>query len=115
MTQYDNNMSGIISRNERKETDKHPDIKGQCEIDGVQYWIDGWSKTRNSDGGKFYSLKFKPKQQAAAPAKASPAPAKAAPSGFDDLDDGSDIPFVSASPMFDMVPRKLRKMARYDY
>ena len=38
-----------------------------------------------------------------------------ASSGFDDMDDGSDIPFVSASPMFDMVPRKLRKMARYDY
>lgn len=38
-----------------------------------------------------------------------------ASSGFDGLDDGSDIPFVSASPMFDMVPRKLRKMARYDY
>lgn len=90
MTQYDNNMSGIISRNERKETDKHPDIKGQCEIDGVQYWIDGWSKTRNSDGGKFYSLKFKPKQQAAAPAKA--APAKAAPPA-DPWDDGSDLPF----------------------
>lgn len=38
-----------------------------------------------------------------------------ASSGFDGMDDGSDIPFVSASPMFDMVPRKLRKMARYDY
>jgi hypothetical protein len=37
----------------------------------------------------------------------------AAGSGFDDMDD--DIPFVSASPMFDMVPRKLRRMARYDY
>ena len=64
-------------------------------------------------------------ERAAAPAPAprpaprqAPAPAAAqhsAGSGFDDLDDGSDIPFVSASPMFDMVPRKLRKMARYDY
>lgn len=59
------------------------------------------------------------KQDSASPAPAPrPAPApvqRSAGSGFDDLDDGSDIPFVSASPMFDMVPRKLRKMARYDY
>lgn len=61
MTQYDNNMRGIISKNDRKQTDKHPDIKGQCEIDGKHYWIDGWQKSRNSDGSKFYSLSFKPK------------------------------------------------------
>lgn len=96
MSQYDNNLTGIISKNERKTDDKHPDIKGQCEIDGVQYWVDGWQKKRNSDGGKFYSLRFKRKDAAAAPAPSrapaatskSPAPA---PSGFDDMD--SDIPF----------------------
>lgn len=93
---YDNNMKGVISRNERKTEDTHPDIKGQCEIDGVQYWVDGWAKTRNSDGGKFYSLRFKPKQAAAT----APAPApqrqqapqrQAGGSGFDDMD--SDLPF----------------------
>lgn len=94
---YDNNMTGIISRNERKTDDKHPDIKGQCEIDGVQYWVDGWAKTRNSDGGKFYSLRFKAKQQNTgipphpASAKAQAAPAQSAPSGFEDMDDS--IPF----------------------
>ena len=94
---YDNNLTGIISKNERKTDDKHPDIKGQCEINGVQYWVDGWAKTRNSDGGKFYSLRFKPKEAARAPA---PSPiqrpsaqrmAAAPASGFDDMDD--DIPF----------------------
>ena len=91
---YDNNFTGIVSKNDRKTDDKHPDIKGQCEIDGVQYWMDGWAKVRNSDGGKFYSLRFKRKdapQQAATPkpaaAKTAPAPA----SGFDDFDDG--IPY----------------------
>ena len=91
---YDNNMTGIISKNERKTTDKHPDIKGQCEIDGVQYWVDGWAKTRNSDGGKFYSLSFKAKDAAKAPAPApapSRAPAPSTGSGFDDMAD--DIPF----------------------
>lgn len=87
---YNNDMTGIISKNERKTTDKHPDIKGQCEINGVQYWVDGWMKSRTSDGGKFYSLSFKAKDAAKA---AAPAPAKApAPSGgFDDID--SDVPW----------------------
>jgi len=95
MTQYDNNLTGIISKNERKTDDKHPDIKGQCEIDGVQYWMDGWQKTRNSDGGKFYSLRFKRKDAAAPPAprqapRQAP-PAATAGSGFDDMD--NDVPF----------------------
>ena len=90
---YDNNLTGIISKNERKTDDKLPDIKGQCEIDGVQYWVDGWAKTRNSDGGKFYSLRFKRKD--AAPAqKAAQAPApRQATAPASGWDDGSDIPF----------------------
>lgn len=83
---YDNNMTGIISRNERKTDDKHPDIKGQCEIDSVQYWVDGWMKTRNSDGGKFYSLRFKRKDAAPA-AKPAQKQAAAPAGGFDDLQD----------------------------
>lgn len=48
-------------------------------------------------------------------AKAAAASNGGAPAGggFDDMDD--DIPFVSASPMFDMVPSKARRMARYDF
>jgi hypothetical protein len=79
---YDNNLTGIISKNERKTDEKHPDIKGQCEIDGVQYWVDGWAKTRNSDGGKFYSLRFKRKD--AAPQQA---PRQAKPVQRNDFDD----------------------------
>lgn len=43
------------------------------------------------------------------------APAKAAPAGggFDDMDD--DIPFITASAIYDMTTSKARKMARYDY
>ena len=90
MTAYDNNLTGIISKNDRKTDDKHPDIKGQCEIEGVQYWVDGWAKTRNSDGGKFYSLRFKRKDAAPKPA-AKPAGRTAPAGGFDDME--NDIPF----------------------
>ena len=90
MTTYDNNMTGILSKNTRKDSDKHPDIKGSCEIDGVQYWMDGWAKTRNSDGGKFYSMRFKLKEQAQDAPQQAAKPASA-PGGFDDMD--GDIPF----------------------
>lgn len=55
---YDN--SGTISKNLEKKTDKHPDQRGQCTIDGKAYWISGWIK--EGKDGKFLSLAFKPKE-----------------------------------------------------
>lgn len=100
---YDNNLKGIISKNDRKEKDTHPDIKGQCEIDGVAYWISGWRKERNDGSGSFYSLSFEPKQKQAKPEpqrKPSHDAFKARQtrtdnSGFDTMTD--DVPF--ADPM----------------
>ena len=67
---YDNNMTGILSKNDRKTEDKHPDVRGQCEIDGTQYWVAGWRKERKDGSGSFYSLRFEPKEeQRATPAK----------------------------------------------
>lgn len=95
MTTYDTNLTGIISKNDRKTDEKHSDIKGQCEIDGVAYWIDGWANTRKTDGGKFYSLRFKPKDgQQAKPSQDAAKARQTAPSGgsgFEDMND--DIPF----------------------
>jgi single-stranded DNA-binding protein len=99
MSQYDNTNRGIISKNTRKELDTHPDIKGQINVDGVEFWLDGWLKQRNDGTGSFYSLSVKPKNAPAAPAapaaakpaqKAAPKPAPAS-GGFDNMDD--DIPF----------------------
>lgn len=88
---YDNTNKGIISKNLRKEADTHPDIKGQINVDGVEFWLDGWLKQKNDGSGSFYSLSVKPKNAPAPPKpvqKATPAPASG---GFDDMD--SDIPF----------------------
>jgi hypothetical protein len=73
--------SGTVSKNDRKEKDTHPDIRGQATINGVAYWIDGWQK--KNDRGTFYSLSFKPKDQ--------PAPQQQAKPTATALDD--DIPF----------------------
>lgn len=52
-------MSGSLSKNEKKQTDKQPDFRGSCQIDGVEYWISGWQ--RNNERGKWISLAFSQK------------------------------------------------------
>ena len=60
-------MSGSLFRNKKKEKETHADMNGTAKIDGVEYYINGW--TKEGDGGKWLSLSFKPKAQAAPPAK----------------------------------------------
>ena len=98
--QYDNTNRGILSKNERKEKDAHPDHKGTLNVEGVEYWLDAWVKERKDGSGRFFSLSVKRKEgQGATPPQrqAQPAPRQAptkpagGSSGFDDMD--SDIPF----------------------
>ena len=63
MPQYDNTNRGALFKNERKETDSHPDLSGSINIDGTEYWLSGWTK-RNDDGTfKVLSLSVKPKER----------------------------------------------------
>ena len=100
MTEYDNTNRGAIFANDRKEKDTHPDRTGTLNVEGVEYFIDGWLK--DGKKGKFLSLsvKRKDKQPNAAPAPAprthgdrpgGPKNRPAPSTGFDDMDD--DIPF----------------------
>ena len=60
---YDNNMTGLIGKNDRKTEDQHPDLKGHCEINKVEMWVSGWKKQKKDGSGSFYSLRFTPKEK----------------------------------------------------
>jgi hypothetical protein len=85
---YDNTNTGIMYRNDRKESDKHPDFTGTINIDGTDYWLSGWVKEGRDGtkmaGKKFFSLAFKPKEDSAPRRTSNPPPP--------DVDD--DIPFA---------------------
>jgi uncharacterized protein (DUF736 family) len=54
--------TGSLFKNDRKETDSHPDYKGTALIDGLgECWLDAWINTAK-DGSKYMSLKMKPKE-----------------------------------------------------
>lgn len=58
--QYDNNLSGALFQNDRQEKDGDPDMKGSCEVDGVEYWVAAWwNKTK--DGVEYLKFKLNPK------------------------------------------------------
>lgn len=43
--QYDNNNSGLVYKNSKKEPgSKQPDRRGFCTVGGKEYWISGWVK-----------------------------------------------------------------------
>jgi uncharacterized protein (DUF736 family) len=60
MTQYDNTNSGALFKNNRKETEKHPDYTGSLNVGGTDHWLSGWLKT-DKNGNKFFSLSVKRK------------------------------------------------------
>jgi hypothetical protein len=80
---YDNTNRWTLNKNDRKEKDTHPDYKGSINVDGVDYWLDGWIK--DGANGKFISGSIKPKDAA------KQMPAVGSYTADDDLSDS--VPF----------------------
>lgn len=83
MTQYDETNRFTLFKNNRKEKDTHPDLTGTINVDGVEYYLNAWTKEGKS--GKFISGSIKLKE-----AKSAPKPvAETTADPFSD----SEIPF----------------------
>lgn len=61
MPEYDNTNRGVLFKNDKKEKDIQPDLKGSINVNGVDYWLSGWTR-RNEDGSfKLTSLSVQEK------------------------------------------------------
>lgn len=79
--------SGSLFRNDKKETEQHPNLKGSAMIGGDEYWVSAWTKVSKT-GEKWVSLAFTLKYPDAAK---KPGNAEDAPPASDNWD--NDLPF----------------------
>lgn len=83
--QYDNTNSGVLFRNEKKQSEKHPDLNGSINSDGRDYWLSAWVN-ESKDGKKYFKLSLTPKDEQRQPA---PRQQPAQQESFED----EDLPF----------------------
>lgn len=85
---YDNTNRGTLGKNETKQDPSHADYNGKINVQGTEYWLNGWIK-KSQDGRTFLSLQVKEKNKQ--PDRQSSEPTRRGGSGFDDM--SNDIPF----------------------
>lgn len=65
--EYDRTNTFVLFVNDQKDDERSPDRSGTLNVDGVEYFMDGWIKQGKS--GPFLSWRIKKKKQQAAPAR----------------------------------------------
>lgn len=61
MTEYDNTNRFSLFRNDKRRNDKDAEFTGSGNLDGVEFWINGWVKEKKDGSGKFFSGSLKRK------------------------------------------------------
>ena len=86
MTEDDNTNRGVLFKNDRKTSDKHPDYKGSANIDGRDFWVSAWIKKGQKGTFMSFSYEAKDAQPGGHPDRFRSGPSRDEP-------DDSDIPF----------------------
>ena len=60
--QFDNNMRGVLFKNDTAGNPKRPQYRGTITIDNVDYNLSAWIKESKKTGDKFMSLSVEPKR-----------------------------------------------------
>ena len=75
MPEYDNTNRGSVWVNDKKLSDKHPDLNGSLDVDGVEYWVSAWKRKEGANPKApvlSFSIKRKDEAKKAAPRADSP-------------------------------------------
>ena len=83
--EYDNNMRGVLFKNEKRGNEKAPDYRGSAVIDNIDLNISAWIRRSTKTGDAFMSLKFEQKQAARPKTMAEKNP--------EQFEDDEDLPF----------------------
>ena len=49
MTEYDDTNRGQIWKNDKKDSDRHPDFKGSLNVEGIEYWVSAWLRAADAN------------------------------------------------------------------
>jgi hypothetical protein len=89
--QFDNELRGVLFKNDKQGVETRSDYRGDCQIHNVEYWVDAWINT-SREGREFLSLRFKSKNAARAQGNPREPPPIVKPTPRKD-DFSDDIPF----------------------
>jgi hypothetical protein len=64
--------TGMLFRNDKRETDRQPEYKGEITVHGKRFWLAAWIKTSERNGQKFFSLALREADEPAKPKPAKP-------------------------------------------
>ena len=84
--------SGALFKEAEKKSEKHPDYKGNCMVNGEVMYIAAWINTPKAGGDKYMSLSFTPQSEQANYSKAD-ADATEKPLFSEPVSSDADIPF----------------------
>lgn len=83
--EYDNTNRGVLFRNDKKQTDKQPDFRGEINIEGEDRWLSAWVK-ESKEGKKYFSISSQRKE-------GEPSKSGAKPRQAETIEFAEDIPF----------------------